>query len=252
MIKCNYCNTENKEGSGFCEGCGKPLVEMNNSNAELTSTDGVQERCVEAENFNAGLTVEDKKNVETKALNPIKPTGNGRFVRSDEYVVATLGDGVVNNIMSGEGVKRENAILTNSRLYYVHTRGILNRLKSEETVDVRDITGTKIASYNPYGWLAMSIIIALMGLVSLLNRPGGMGMAYRSVSILYYEQTIFFFVAAVILFIIFMFMKKKYLRIEYAGGCIKFSVKKYGMQNIREFQKAIYAAKDVCYEKKEG
>lgn len=33
-------------------------------------------------------------------------------------------------------------------------------------------------------------------------------------------------------------------RIDYAGGSIRFSVKKYGLNNVRVFQRSIFARKD--------
>ena len=51
-------------------------------------------------------------------------------------------------------------------------------------------------------------------------------------------------ILSVVAVFVFVFLKKKYLRIEYAGGSIHFSVKKYGIQNIQAFQRSIYAVKD--------
>ena len=49
---------------------------------------------------------------------------------------------------------------------------------------------------------------------------------------------------AVVLVILFFIKSKSYLRIEYAGGHIGFSVKKYGLNNVRAFQRQIYVEKE--------
>ena len=49
---------------------------------------------------------------------------------------------------------------------------------------------------------------------------------------------------ALVLYIAYHLAKKSHLKIEYAGGTIYFSVKKYGKENIRKFQKSIYIVKD--------
>ena len=48
----------------------------------------------------------------------------------------------------------------------------------------------------------------------------------------------------IIRIVLFFIVKKSHLRIEYAGGNINFSVKKYGLANVREFQRQIYIAKE--------
>ena len=174
----------------------------------------------------------NKLNAEAESAqpaNPANPTAaqndqkNNTFVSDDEYVVATLKNGMVLNVISGEGLKTEDAIITNKRLYYNHKTGIVNVRSQEEKVNIKDITGTKIANFNPIGIL---IIAALAFIVALIAKVW----ALIPIALLI---AVFFFIA-----------RKCHLKIEYAGGAIYFSVKKYGMNNIRAFQKAIYTLKD--------
>ena len=140
---------------------------------------------------------------------------------------------MVDNILSGEGFKTEGAVLTNKRLYYSHKKGIINVYTQDEKVDVKDITGSKVTNFNPLGILILSILALTVGGIFsiLLEAPELM-----AASILPF---LFLF-----LFLIYLFARKSHLRIEYAGGSIYFSVKKYKKENIRLFQKCIYIVKD--------
>lgn len=210
MKICDKCNTQNNDNARFCAVCGNML-------------EGMHETPVYS------------RPVQNLPINELRPTGQGRFVDADEYVVATLENGVMMNIISGEGFRREDAVLTNKRLYYKHKDGIVNITECEEIVDVKDVTGTKITSFDPYGMLIFAALLFIAGIIVDSNAHSG---PWLFIGIILSVVTIFLFV----------FLKKKYLRIEYAGGAIHFSVKKYGIQNIQAFQRSIYAVKD-SYEK---
>ena len=208
MKSCNKCNSQNADDAIFCAGCGQAL----SSNIATQQTPNSNSHDVNQANVNI-----------------IRPTGTGRFVNADEYAIATLENGVVMNMISGEGFKTEDAILTNRRLYYNHKEGIVSVKVQEEKVDVKDITGTKIASYSPYKLLIGSILAFLIALIS----------SSAAATI-----TVVFILLALILLVLFFIGKKKHLKIEYPGGAIYFSVKKYGMKNIQLLQKCIHAVKD--------
>lgn len=213
MKICDKCNTQNNDNARFCAVCGNAL-------------DGVQN------------TPKYTNPVHSLPVNELRPSGNGRFVSEDEYVVATLENGVMMNIISGEGFRREDAVLTNKRLYYNHKDGIVNIAECEEIVDVKDVTGTKITRFDPYGILIIAGLLFIAGLIINANGSGGPAMFFG-------------IILSVVAVFVFVFLKKKYLRIEYAGGSIHFSVKKYGIQNIQAFQRSIYAVKD-SFEKGRG
>lgn len=220
MKICSICNSPNNDDSKFCLACGnlfaQPNPQINQQTRQQTFHSNPQQ------------TVTPK--IE------IRPTGNGRFVNADEYVIATLENGIAMNLISGEGFRREDAILTNRRLYYNHKDGIINVKEAEEKVNVKDITGTKIASYSPYGFLVLSIIFFVFGII--LSAMGAFAIFFSLLT------------PAIVFLVLFFSLKKKFLRIEYAGGSINFSVKKYGMQNIQAFQKSIHSVKDYIEDTK--
>lgn len=213
MKVCDKCNTQNNDNAKFCAVCGNAL-------------DGAQN------------TPKYTNPVHSSPVNELRPSGSGRFVGEDEYVVATLENGVMMNIISGEGFRREDAVLTNKRLYYNHKDGIVNITECNEIVDVKDITGTKITRFDPYGILIIAGLLFLAGIIISSKTSDGPAM-------------ILGIILSVVAVFVFVFLKKKYLRIEYAGGSIHFSVKKYGVQNIQAFQRCIYAVKD-SFEKGRG
>lgn len=213
MKICDKCNTQNNDNARFCAVCGNMLDGVQNTQAYTNP-------------------------VHSLPVNELRPSGNGRFVSEDEYVVATLENGVMMNIISGEGFRREDAVLTNKRLYYNHKDGIVNIAECEEIVDVKDVTGTKITRFDPYGILIIAGLLFIAGLIINANGSGGPAMFFG-------------IILSVVAAFVFVFLKKKYLRIEYAGGSIHFSVKKYGIQNIQAFQRSIYAVKD-SFEKGRG
>ena len=134
------------------------------------------------------------------------------------------------NLISGEGLKNEQAVLTDKRLYYNHREGLINRISTREIVDAADITGTKITDNKPYSILIVAILILIGSIIGASSADDGSILASG-------------IIVAIIFLITFLVLIKKWLVIEYAGGRIRLSVKKYGMNNIIAFQKAIYRVK---------
>lgn len=223
MNTCSSCGKSVNAHEAFCSSCGNKL-----SNEQTISQSSIPN---EQFNNQANTTSDQKTRISTN----FSPTNN--FVSKDEYVVTSLSNGFVDNILSGEGFKSEGAVLTNKRLYYNHRKGIINTHTQEEKIDVKDITGTKIATYNPGGLLVLSILFLAVGvLLTIVTRSPSFWIAHLVFSLFF--------------LLIYLFLKKAYLRIEYAGGVISFSVKKYGIESIRKFQKSIHAVKDYIEENK--
>lgn len=207
MNKCASCGYENLDNATFCASCGKDLTAQNEQPQQTPASEPKADRV------------------------NVNPSLNSVFVSNDEYVVATLSNGVVDNIITGEGFKTEDAVLTNKRMYYKHKTGIINIHSQVEVVDVKDITGTKILNRNPFGALIFSILMLIAGVIVFIDA--------NRIEILVSAA-----LAAVVLLVIYLIARRSHLRIEYAGGAIYFSVKRYRKSNILNFQKSIYAVKD--------
>lgn len=153
------------------------------------------------------------------------------FVSADEHLVATLTNGFVSNIISGEGLLREDAYVTNKRVYYNSTRGVFSKTNVRNVVDIPEVTGTKLVSQKHYGFLVMAVLCVIAGIILAI--------------VLCQASLLLPLLGGAILFLCSFFAtKKKHLRIEYAGGHIFFSVRKYSMSSVQAFQKAIYQEKD--------
>jgi hypothetical protein len=151
-------------------------------------------------------------------------TGASGFVGASEGGSFSLKNGRVMNVISGEGFVKEDAIITDKRIYYSAKSGLINVNSLEEIVNIKDVTGTKIADYKPYSLLILAGIALIGGLIA--------------------KHALYGFLSALIFVIVFFIAKKSWLRIDYAGGSIRFSVKKYGLDNVRAFQRQIYTIKD--------
>lgn len=157
------------------------------------------------------------------------------FVEKSEVTVATIGNGLVLNVISGEGLKKEQAVLSDKRLYYNHRKGIVDTTATRECVNVADITGTKITDNKQISLLIFAGLLFVIGLIISATSSGFGGGVWFG-----YLAGI-----AIVLVIVFFVTWNKYLDIEYPGGRIRLKVKKYGMKNIIAFQKSIYRVKDA-------
>ena len=203
---CPKCNKVNDDGSKFCACCGFGLF----NSEPIPHT-----------------VVPDAVSVSAPVYT--SSTGASGFVNAGEGGFYSLRNGGFINVISGEGFVKEDAILTDKRLYYSARSGILEVTSREEIVNISDITGTKIAEYKPYSFLVFAALLFLVFLITMAND---------------YSFSPIFAVLSIILVVLFIFLKKTFLRIEYAGGNIHFSVKKYGLANVRQFQRQIYIAKE--------
>ena len=147
-------------------------------------------------------------------------------------------NGYLTNVVSAEGFIEEDAIITDKRLYYNVTS--LNGLiihRTEMKIDLEDITATTITDSDPIIFLFLGIL-ALVTII-VLKLPGGIMLGL---------------LIALASLVGWLMMRKTYFKIEYAGGssmggmrnngALYFSVKKYGMEAIRAFQKEIHLAKE--------
>ncbi|MCQ2521212.1 MAG: zinc-ribbon domain-containing protein [Lachnospiraceae bacterium] len=153
----------------------------------------------------------------------------GSFINEGEVVVASMRNGIGSNILSGEGIMNEDCILTNERIYYNARRGIVSVTSVNERVDIKDVTGTKIVTFANWWFVILSVIFFIAGL-ALIGPMDGWSCAV-------------FLPIALIELIVFFLTKKKHIFIEYAGGNMHFSVKKFSFANVQNFQSEIYRQK---------
>lgn len=157
----------------------------------------------------------------------VSSTGATGFVDPSEKAICSLKNGYGLNLIAGEGWKSEDSVITDKRLYYYGDQGIISKVKQEEIVDLEDITGVSITYFRPWIFVIMGALLAIVGLVvkETMLRAVFLGSGFGFL-------------------LFFAILSKAFLKIEYAGGAIRFSVKKYGLNNVRVFQRCIFARKD--------
>ena len=228
---CKYCGAENPNDVQFCSNCGCSISEPNvvgGNTGNLPNGIAAMSFVGNTGNLPNGMaTMDSVGNVATNQNYQFSTGANG-FVNENEKWSYSLRNGWMQNVVSGEGFIKEDAVLTNKRLYYSAKVGLISKSSREEIVEIKDITGTKIFNFKPYGLLCFAALLLIASFILMDNE------------VLFWSlmpSSVFFIIA-------FFIAKKSHLRIEYAGGCIHFSVKKYGLKKVREFQRQIYTEKE--------
>lgn len=235
---CPNCGAENENGSAFCVVCGSRLDVQDTVSQGYQEPEGYQQQVqYEYQEQTEYQQQQNQQQAEYQQPNnnpgylpksdPIfLKLGNG-LDAEDEYVVATLSNGVVRNLMTGDGVMSESIFVTNRRLYYNHNSGIFTKDRASDRVDIKDITGTKVNDFSPNLLLVLAVI-AIIGAMFL----GGLGVIIIGIGV------------AAVFFIIWAASRKQELLIQYAGGHIAMNVQGYSRKQVLKFQSIIHALKD--------
>ena len=219
-MNCPKCGTAVPDGAGFCTVCGTRIEAASG----MTGNPSAQSilASVDPTSSLSGSTP-----TRIEHVSYVSSTGATGFVDPSERAICSLKNGYGLNLVAGEGWKSEDSVITDKRLYYYGNEGVLSKLKQEEIVNLEDITGVSITYFRP--WLL--VIVGALFAVGCLAMPEFM-------------IKILFLIFAALCLLSFAALCKSFLKIEYAGGSIHFSVKKYGLDNVRVFQRCIFTQKD--------
>lgn len=176
---CSNCGAQWVETQTFCAKCGKTLPHKQPTNSNPSAEAG--------NSGNAKVFVIEGQPEYTSS------TGSRGFVSPDEVFRYSLKNGVILNLISGEGWKKEDAIITNKRLYYngkiIKLVGGLSVYRGEAIADLDDITGTKIVEEKPVWRIALAILSLIFGLFiltfSLGQGNGPLGGVFFSLLLLF-------------------------------------------------------------------
>lgn len=244
-MTCPNCGAENENGSAFCVVCGSRLDVQDTVSQGYQEPEGYQQQTQyeyqeqteyqQQQNQQQAEYQQPNNNPGRKDVNPgYLPKSDPIFLKlgngldaEDEYVVATLSNGVVRNLMTGDGVMSESIFVTNRRLYYNYNSGIFTKNRASDRVDIKDITGTKVNDFSPNLLLVLAVI-AIIGTMFF----GGQVVIIIGIP------------AAVVFLIIWAASRKQELLIQYAGGHIAMNVQGYSRKQVMKFQSIIHALKD--------
>lgn len=165
---------------------------------------------------------------------------NECFVDTKEKLIATLENGMALRFFTGEGLTKNQAVLSNKRMYYNHRRGLISDMSSRSSINVKDITGTTVKRSNPLFILIIAGICLLASIIIACSiNSSDLSMFVNSGGIVGIG-----FILALVLCWIYVGKKGNYFIVQYAGGNIKLKVKTYSTQEMLNFQKKIYALQD--------
>ena len=218
MKVCPKCWRYNDDTSEKCIGCGESLVNIETINS------------VQYQNQTENSKVENKVN--SVQNEPREWIG----IDMDEIIVAKLGNGYFQNLITTGDVSKVNAILTQKRLYLSGksydisvSKGILTSFRISKVINIEDVTGTGFVYINNIKFIFFAILFFLAALITMMS---------------YTNLALIFILISIALVIAFYINKKSIFKIEYAGGSVGFDVKWLNVNESIIFQKKIYQVKD--------
>ncbi len=147
----------------------------------------------------------------------------------------------LHSFLSGYGICRTKATLTNKRVYVSRKNGLISRIDSTETIDNTDITGVKIVDFKPWFLIGLGVFLLLVGLIMVIASGGGtIGDAVQR----YIAGSIA--EAGIIVLIIAWFKFRKIVLIQYAGGSIGLRLKFVNYDQIVYFRDCLLCEKENC------
>ena len=223
---CPNCGREGLEGSDFCGECGTRLVEK------------VVKEQAPSPKQQPDVTRDVSKRV--------------RAVDTDEQLRYSLKNGYISNVLFSDNLSREDVLITDKRLYFNHTLfNFLSKKRIEARVDLEDISCSTIEHNNPWNWF----VLALLSFITLVV----MIVLFMSDIVRFDDATngatmaIIPFALTIVFIFVWYYKKNTFLTIEYGSGCgkgmdttgiIRIPVRIYDLERVREFQRALYLAKD--------
>lgn len=228
---CGKCGGKLDDGVLVCPNCGNIIRE---DKKQSSVREEIKEKSYDSmkETFKANPNLNHSNEYYQRKSNI------GRKLVDDENVIAKLGNGMIDNIITSEGFKNEEAILTDKRLYYSGCKGLINTTETDEIVELSDITGVKVVNKNPRWFIVIAVLVFITNFII----KGFLEKALIGVEL---NEPVLARLMGVLFWVILYFVRlKNFLLIQYAGGNIKFSLRGYSYEEIKRFQKSIFSAKD--------
>lgn len=207
--------------------------------------DGVCPKCTQA-----ALNPAPQKARKTDQSNKFKSF----FMNPKEKLVCTLGNTYIQNFLAGGGVSKGFSVVSDKRVYFRGTTYFvkgkrIKKMAESKVVDVKDVTGTSVATYSPTWRLILGIIISIVIFVFLIPMMSITIKGSALVTLLYLLISIMPLALGIAGYIS---RRVTLLKIEYAGGCIGFNIRWFPMEESTYYQKQLRIAKDKAIEEAES
>jgi hypothetical protein len=167
------------------------------------------------------------------------------FYDKSEKHLGTLGVSYLKNYLTSGAAEKTILLVSNKRLYqkgYAYEKSNASgwvKVRTEKTVDLKDITGTSMISIRPIALLIAFIAVGLIfSIIPMFSKTNGAAGSNGG-------GIMFIIIFTLIGFLIYSFYKRKYFVVEYAGGYIAANSSSYSENEIANFQKLISNIKDA-------
>ena len=235
----------------YCDKCGTALV------------DGLCPKCLERD-----ADSKREQNAKFKKM----------FVSPTEKVVAILGNSYVQNFMHDRSIRKGFAVVSDKRVYFKgksyeitgasNGKKRLTKYRKSRVVDLENVSGAGFDNYSNVLMAIMACIFLVTAIIMFIVAAVCTEYAkyiYSEYSE-YLEYSVYseyveyaeYAVAAgfvllipvLICFFLYLAKKKSIVVIQYAGGVIGFDKRWFTEQEVEQFQKQLFLAKDKAIEKK--
>lgn len=246
MKLCPKCSAKNDNDASFCKNCGESLAEVPVTQEDISAIAGsFFNKAMETASAGAkkaqqvaadgAVKVEEhRQEVAAQKAEATAAKSAEEFIDPSETVKATLKASFVQSMLTGEGVEKSSAVLTEKRLYckgelFSGSGKSISSVKGEYVIPVEDISMTSFIHGQDIGGRIIGIILLLIGVVLVFSFP-----PIGIISIL----------AGVIFFFKSILDTSNILEVWFPGGHFRFDVKWYPLADMQEFQRQIHLARD--------
>lgn len=257
--RCPVCGADIESDSSFCGECGYNFSNQNKQEFINTAKEVyhsaekiIKNAAGTAQKTAAKISDDYQRRAQASrereyanaaaAAEQVRVKGTNNFVDSDEYVVKTLGNGYLQNIVTTGNAASTTAVLTQKRLYFSgvcfeKSGRTWKKVKASKIIDLEDITGTGFTHEANMILLIFSVIFAVVAIAAIINISFGDDSGISSsIAVISFVLGLGFFIAREI-------KKVTLFNVEYAGGKIGFDVKWLNVNVVSDFQKQIHRMK---------
>jgi hypothetical protein len=234
---CKQCGKQMDSAVKYCKYCGASQVLSNSSHQPETEPESNDNNATPSE---SELSYEEQQNI---------IRNHNIFFNDDETLIDTLGSGFLSSFFVQKTFSKSILICSTRRLYqkgkmFTKTQGGISYLLGEQSTDLRDITGIMYYIENPIYRLYRVMFLLIIALIAVIFGEE-LGNEFEQPLKILAGIAIGF---AITLSILYSLKKRKWLKIEHAGGSIMTPCFWYPQKDIRLFMKNVSVQRDKIFD----